>query len=156
MAAKLTPPPTVDSLAMEFCDELRATLTSEQMENVVSLNAAEGDPNVCHSHDFCDANMVLHEVFLRHGMDAADEGGIDRWGDLWNQTWSLAKSRGFRMFKRGDRVEILKEFQDDGDEEFTWIVLGDEEKGRLDIMPVDIDLEIKPINAVQVEWIKLA
>ena len=156
MAAEVKPPPTIDSLAMEFCEELRATLAPEQMENVVSLNAAEANPNVCHSHDFCDANIVLNDVFLRHGMDAADEGGMDRWGDLWNQTWNLAKSRGFRMFKRGDKVEILKEFQDEGDDEFTWIALGDEEKGRLDIMPMEIDLEIKPIYVVHVDWIKLS
>ena len=63
MTLKLKPLPTVDSLAIEFCDELRATLTPEKMQDVVSLNAMEADPNVCHSHDFCDANMVLNDVF---------------------------------------------------------------------------------------------
>jgi hypothetical protein len=33
------------------------------------------------------------------------------------------------MFKRGDIVEILEEFQDPGDSIFTWMVLHDEEKG---------------------------
>jgi aminoglycoside phosphotransferase len=156
MAAELKSPPTVDSLAIEFCDALRATLTPEQMEQVVSRNDAETHPGVCHSHDFCDANMVLHEVFVRHGMDVVDEGGMERWADLWNATWNLAKSRGFRMFKRGDRVEILKDFQDPGDEEFTWIVMDDEEKGRVDIQPVDIPMNIKPLYTVQVGWIKRA
>ena len=32
------------------------------------------------------------------------------------------------MFKRGDKVEILEEFQDEGDDKFTWIVMEDEEK----------------------------
>ena len=59
------------------------------------------------------------------------------------------------MFKRGDKVEILKEFQDPGDEAFTWVVVGDEENGRVDITPIDIKLEIKPINTVQAYWIKL-
>lgn len=59
------------------------------------------------------------------------------------------------MFKRGDKVEILKEFQDLGDETFTWIVIGDEEKGRVDITPIDIKLDIKPIHTVQTHWIKL-
>jgi len=156
MAAELKSPPTVDSLAMEFCDELRVTLSPEHMEQVVSLNEAETNTGVCHSHDFCDANMVLYEVFMRHGMDVVDEGGMDRWADLWNATWNLAKSRGFRMFKRGDRVEILKKFQDRGDEEFTWIVMDDEEKGRVDIRPVDIPMDIKPLYIVQVGWIRLA
>lgn len=156
MTADLKSPPTIDSLAMEFCHEMRATLTQEQMEQVLALNALEMNPNVCHSHDFCDANMVLNEVFVRHGMDATEDGGMGRWGDLWNQTWNLAKSRGFRMFKRGDTVEILEEFQDKGDDEFTWIVMDDEEKGRVDIQPMDIPLGIKPLYTVQVGWIKLA
>jgi len=59
------------------------------------------------------------------------------------------------MFKRGDKVTILKEFQDPGDDTFTWIVVGDEEKGRVDITPIDIPLDIKPIYTVQSCSIKL-
>jgi len=40
------------------------------------------------------------------------------------------------MFKRDDVVEILTEFQDQGDCTFSWVVLNDEEKGRVDISPV--------------------
>ena len=39
-------------------------------------------------------------------------------------------------FKRADHVELLEQYRDPGDEQFTWIVIGDEEKGRVDIMPV--------------------
>lgn len=60
------------------------------------------------------------------------------------------------MFKIGDKVEILSEFQDAGDESFTWVVIGDEEKGRVDISPIDINMEIKPVYTVQSHWIKLA
>lgn len=59
------------------------------------------------------------------------------------------------MFKIGDKVEILSEFQDAGDERFTWVVIGDEEKGRLDISPIDINMEIKPVYTVQAHWIRL-
>lgn len=41
------------------------------------------------------------------------------------------------MFKRGDIIETLEEFQDSGDNTFTWMVLHDEEKGRVDITPID-------------------
>jgi len=58
------------------------------------------------------------------------------------------------MFKRGDIVELLEQHRDPGDETFTWVVVGEEEKGRVDIMPVDIDLEIKPIYTVLTEWIR--
>ena len=58
------------------------------------------------------------------------------------------------MFKFGDRVEILEAFQDGGDELFTWVVVGEEEKGRVDISPLDIDLSVKPVYTVQCEWIR--
>lgn len=58
------------------------------------------------------------------------------------------------MFKKGDVVEILPEFQDKGDDEFTWVVLADEEKGRVDISPVDIAMHLKPIHTVQTAWIR--
>ncbi len=58
------------------------------------------------------------------------------------------------MFKRGNQVEILPEFQDEGDDSFTWIVLDDEEKGRVDITPIDINMKLKPIYTVKVEQIK--
>lgn len=60
------------------------------------------------------------------------------------------------MFKRGDQVELLEQYRDPGDETFTWVVLADEEKGRVDIMPVDIALQIKPTYTVQADWIRPA
>lgn len=59
------------------------------------------------------------------------------------------------MFKRGDIVEILEQFQDPGDDTFTWIVLHEEEKGRVDITPVDIKLNIKPTYTLKTSQIKL-
>lgn len=58
------------------------------------------------------------------------------------------------MFRRNDVVEILKEFQDPGDSNFTWVVLNDEEKGRVDITPIDINLTIKPTYTLRTEQIK--
>lgn len=83
------------TLALEFSASLRARLSPEEMKLVISRNGAETHPNICHSHDFCDANAVLLEIFLAHGMDPADEGGMERWGDLWDKTWTLAKGLGF-------------------------------------------------------------
>lgn len=58
-----------------------------------------------------------------------------------------------RKFLKGDIVKILPEFQDAGDDEYTWVVLTDEEKGRVDISAVDSPLTIKPIHIVQTDWI---
>ena len=60
-----------------------------------------------------------------------------------------------RKFLKGDIVKILPEFQDSGDDEFTWVVVTDEEKDRVDISAIDSPLTIKPIHIVQSDWIQL-
>ena len=74
--------PTIETLALEFSQGLHVYLTPEQMSEIVERNKNETDPNICHSHDFCDANMFLHEVFMAYGMDVADESGMERYGPL--------------------------------------------------------------------------
>lgn len=41
--------------------------------------------------------MILYEVFLKYGMNPVEEGVMDRYGELWSQTWILAKSQEFRV-----------------------------------------------------------
>ena len=89
--------PIIETLALEFSQGLHAYLSPAQMGEIVERNENETDPNICHSHDFCDANMFLHEVFMTYGMDVADAGGMEKYGHLWDQAWNLAKSRGFRI-----------------------------------------------------------
>lgn len=60
------------------------------------------------------------------------------------------------MFKIGDTVEILPEFQDEGDDKFKWIVVTNEELGRVDITPIGTNLTIPPIYTLQTNQIKLA
>lgn len=59
------------------------------------------------------------------------------------------------MLTRGDIVRILPEFQDAGDDGFSWIVVGDEEKGRVDISPDPINLKIKPVYTLKVDQVEL-
>jgi hypothetical protein len=87
------------NLAIEFSNSLQARLTHEELQEVVQRNAAETSIGICHSHDFCDANMVLYEVFFQNGMDPALEGGFDLWGGLWDATWNLAKFQEFNITK---------------------------------------------------------
>ena len=150
------PPPTIDSLANQFSQLLRSTLSPEEMGQVVLRNRAQAHPNICHSGDFCDPNMVMHEVFMRYGINVADEGGAEKWGHLWDAAWNLAKTRDFAMFRRGDIVEILEEFQDPGDDTLTWIVEADEEKGRVDLVPDEVSGAIKPLYTVKTDWIRSA
>jgi hypothetical protein len=83
-----------EQFAREFSVVLRSWLTPAQMEEVIARNKAETDPRICHSHDFCDANMAMNEVFLdKHGLDlnAEDEAHVT----LWNEAWDIAKANDF-------------------------------------------------------------
>ncbi len=67
-----------EAMAAEFSAVLKTWLSPEEMQEVVCRNEGEHDPTICHSHDFCDANMATHEVLMSHGMVVTDEGGVDR------------------------------------------------------------------------------
>lgn len=58
------------------------------------------------------------------------------------------------MIKKGDEVRILPQWQDKGDDKLTWIAVDDEEKGRVTIMPVNLNLPIKPQSVVRVNQIE--
>ena len=58
------------------------------------------------------------------------------------------------MYKRGDEIEILPEYQDEGDDQYRWVCVNDEEKGRVDISPADINLRIPPTYTVQTNQIR--
>ncbi len=53
----------VSDVAHAFICELQNNMAPEDFAQVITRNAAEPNPNVCHSHDFCDANMCAAEVF---------------------------------------------------------------------------------------------
>ena len=70
------------------------------MRIVLDRNAAQDNPDVCHSHDFCDANMVMQIAAKNLGyaenFDTADtEDRVDDCCNLWNAAWNEAKSTGF-------------------------------------------------------------
>lgn len=83
---------TVERLAAAFAGVLKEWLTDAEWKAVARRNAAEPDPNVCHSHDFCDANMAMDEAFtivLRRHARPVEEADAE----LWNEAWNLAKVR---------------------------------------------------------------
>lgn len=72
---------------------------------------------------------------------------------MFNEQMTLKE---FNMIQAGDRVHILPEFQDEGDDQLHWVALNAPEKGRLDITPIDSTLTYKPIYTVMVEWVAKA
>lgn len=58
------------------------------------------------------------------------------------------------MLKKGDRISILPEYRNKGEERFIWVVSGDEEKGRVDISPLNTGLSFIPIETVPTYMVK--
>lgn len=58
-------------------------------------NAAEVNPRVCHSHDFCDANMTMEAALVGHGVTVfgADGHMTESACALWNAAWEVAMTR---------------------------------------------------------------
>jgi hypothetical protein len=86
-------------LAREFGTLIQGALTVRQFRDVVDLNKTEpADSNVCHSHDFCDANMCMLEAFQNvFGREPGILTGEDDETDtrLWNDAWAIAKAADF-------------------------------------------------------------
>lgn len=81
-------------ISQAFARDLRACLPAATMDLIVASNSTEPDRNVCHSHDYLDANMVMagawEEVMGREPNVDSDEDC-----ELWNLAWDRAKDGGF-------------------------------------------------------------
>ena len=82
---------TSQDLADKFTARLCDVLTADEMRQVAERNAAEGHPNVCHSHDFCDPNQVMLDVLDLCGIeyDPQDE----RQAEMISAAWSLSQKK---------------------------------------------------------------
>ena len=91
--------PTVETLALEFSQGLHAYMTPEQMKAVVERNRCEASSGICHSHDFCDANMAMLEAAKNCGLvsDVDDIDGLCIMDDVWNAAWDKARESGFTL-----------------------------------------------------------
>lgn len=61
-----------------------------------------------------------------------------------------------QFFKAGEIVRLLPDYQDDGDDELTWVVVEPEDRGRVVISPVTPSLALPPTYAVESTWIERA
>jgi hypothetical protein len=83
---------TATALSDAFVTLVRGALTPEQWDEMRRRNAT-ALAGTCSSHDFIDANILMHEAFIAVvGHDPIpDEGEVaDADIDLWNAAWSLA------------------------------------------------------------------
>jgi hypothetical protein len=83
-------------VAKSFSRLLHGDLGPTKMAVVLERNRAEESKGVCHSHDFCDANMTMLDAMKEHGL-MQDEGVSlgDQDTDTWNEAWDIAKRAEF-------------------------------------------------------------
>ena len=82
----------IESIAKKFAELLKKEIGDENLAETVALNAKEKSSGICHSHDFCDANMVMAEAFTAVGIDldkdypdmTQNETITGIWGDAWD------------------------------------------------------------------------
>ena len=104
---------TPEAAAEKFVATLREWLTADEFAEMQRLNTAKTDPNVCHSHDFCDANMAMLDALESFdGVEFVAEWEIEEavtdderkdaiakqviWETLWNAAWSIAAEGALR------------------------------------------------------------
>ena len=82
-------------LAQVFSEKVQETLTAAQFREAVYLNKVDGPHSpVCHTHDYCDANMLMAaawEDFFGQAPDVASEADAA----IWNEAWAIAKAADF-------------------------------------------------------------
>lgn len=99
MITPTTEASTIGYLAGAFVDVLWEQLSDDELQQVKERNKEEAfeagyrskteQRSVCHSHDFCDANMAMDEAFRRcFGREPDLEGNDDT--ALWNAAWEIA------------------------------------------------------------------
>ncbi len=80
----------ISLLATFFVGGLAEALTPEQFHEFCRKTREEFDDLICHSHDYCDANVVMMEAFeLTVGRPLDMESDDDM--TLVNLAWSYAK-----------------------------------------------------------------
>lgn len=104
----LNSPSEITELAKAFSKNLLKEIGAEKLKTVIEDNKKETSDDVCHSHDMCDANMVMLDAFNDVGIDLENdyvefpgEGLVDTKSDsailinIWNKAWGEAKKNDF-------------------------------------------------------------
>ena len=61
-----------------------------------------------------------------------------------------------KKISKGSRVYILKEWQDDGDNNFEWYALDDESNGRINIYAKISGFTFNPIQTIESRMLSLS
>ncbi|MBP8275356.1 MAG: hypothetical protein KAX55_00485 [Propionivibrio sp.] len=105
-------------LSMKFGELLAETVTANDgsIEEVVRRNRDEAEPGICHSHDFCDANVVMETAFIQT-LNRAPDLSSDLDTRLWTEAWNEAKRNGFQGARAEETAVMPIADEDDPDDE---------------------------------------
>jgi hypothetical protein len=82
------------ALAGYFAGAMQDEIGTAEFRTMNYLNKVENNPLICHSHDYCDANMVMHAAMTEYlGREPDLQSDADT--ALWNDAWAIAKAAGF-------------------------------------------------------------
>ena len=85
----------VTLLSIAFSAGLKRELRDDQLIKMIALNREEADDKICHSHDFCDPNVIMMEAFkecFQRSLDLTDPDQMD----LVNKAWERAIKINFK------------------------------------------------------------
>lgn len=83
----------IKALSVQFSEDLLSDIGRADLLTVIDRNDRETNKSVCHSHDFCDANMTMRGSFitvLDREPTQADQYLID-------SAWNEAKEFNFNL-----------------------------------------------------------
>lgn len=105
-------------LSCKFSELLAEVVTryDGSIEEVVRRNRDEAEPGICHSHDFCDANVVMEMAFVQT-LSREPDLSSDRDTKLWNDAWNEAKRNGFQGARAEETAVKPIADEDDPDDE---------------------------------------
>lgn len=92
----VTIPSEVD-LAVAFAGLVCETIRGGDFAELLELNEAEANANVCHTHDFCDANELMLAAWLQLEPHASLDEIMHNTAAaiVWNDAWQMAKDDKF-------------------------------------------------------------
>ena len=102
--------PTAEQVAKAFAAKLTLILGKKKIAELNRRNTPEDRARgICHSHDFCDANMVMLAAIdplvgasgnsdtWQEEMDARDNEEEAAINTLWNEAWNMAAQANFYL-----------------------------------------------------------
>ena len=125
---------TYNQLANAFSKMISAWLTDEEFAEMIKRNKAETNDSICHSHDFCDANMAMFEIledffgehyqskseipddkaeytaffsaFVAEGNKAIQNAETTPLMTAWSEAWEIAKRNEFKTVDQVNRTYL--------------------------------------------------